>query len=381
MTGARSRALTPAPSGVTSASGERRWTRHGRLVATALGTVYLIWGSTYLAIAVAIDSMPPLLMLAGRFVIAGSVLFVVAARGREGAGERITLRQLGQGVVTGGMMLVGGTGLVVLSQATISSGLAALLGATVPLFLALFARGIFGERLTRRAWFGLLIGIGGIVLLVDPGGGQLVAIVLALLGSAAWSAGSLRSRVANAPRRPMMAAALEMLGASPWFLLLGILRGELTQLDLVAVPPSAWVAFLYLVIAGSLVAHTAYSWLTRNASTQLVGTFAYVNPVVAVGLGWAVLGEAIGARTLVAGAVVLVSVVLLVTGRPGEPVPAQVTSGADVFAGVARWHRVRRRVGGLPRAARLYRDPGVGQYRRVGNEPPLGGYDDREGYR
>jgi drug/metabolite transporter (DMT)-like permease len=277
--------------------------------------------------------------------------------------------------------LVAGTGLLVIAQSTISSGLTALLGATVPLFLAVFARGMFGERLSRRAWLGLLIGLVGIGALVDPGGGQLGAILLALMASAAWALGSLRSRVVDAPRRPMVAASLEMLGASVLFLVLGVLRGETAGFDVTAIPPSAWVAFAYLVVAGSLVAYSAYSWLTRHADTQLVGTFAYINPIVAVTLGWAVLGEAVATRTLLAGAVVLVSVVLLITGRPGEPVPAQLTSGGDVFVGVSRWHRVRSHVGRLPRAARLYVDPGVRPYRRVGNEPPLARPSEPEGHR
>jgi drug/metabolite transporter (DMT)-like permease len=359
----------------------RRWTRQGACVALALAAVYLIWGSTYLAIEVAIGSMPPMLMLAARFFIAGGLLFVVAVRRGDRAGDRVTLRQVAQGVVTGGTLLVGGTGMLALAQSTISSGLTALLGATVPLFLALFARGVFGERLSGRAWLGLLVGLVGIGALVDPGGGQLGAILLALFGAAAWAAGSLRSRVADAPRRPMVAAALEMLGASSVFLAFGLLRGELDGLDLATIPVAAWAAFAYLVVAGSMVAYSAYSWLTRNADIQLVSTFAYINPVVAVTLGWAVLGETVGLRTIVSGGIVLVSVVLLIVGRPGEPVPAQVTSGADVFAGVPRWHRVRRRVGRLPQAARLYVDPGVRQYRRVGNQPPLGGAIGPEGHR
>jgi drug/metabolite transporter (DMT)-like permease len=381
MTGVRSRAPRISPAILVEDAAHPGWTRHGIHVALALSTVYVIWGSTYLAIEVAIGSMPPMLMLAARFLLAGGLLFVVAVRRGDRHGDRVTLRQVGQAVVTGGTLLVAGTGLLALAQTSISSGLTALLGATVPLFLALFARGVFGERLSVRAWLGLLIGLVGIGALVDPAGGQLGAILLALLASAAWAAGSLRSRVVDAPKRPMVAASLEMLGASVLFLVFGVVRGEAQGLDLTAIPGSAWAAFAYLVVAGSLVAYSAYSWLTRNANTQLVSTFAYINPVVAVTLGWAVLGEVVGMRTLVAGGVVLVSVVLLITGRPGEPVPAQVTSGGDVFVGVPRWHRVRSSVGRLPRAARLYVDPGVRPYRRVGNEPPMAATVEPEGHR
>ena len=343
--------------------------RRVALLATALSVVYVVWGSTYLAIAVVVAELPPMLVMAARFLLAGGVLLVVSTRRGDRAGDRIRPRHLVQATITGGLLLVAGTGLIVLAQTRLSSGLTALLAATVPLFLALFARGVFGERLSVRAWLGLLVGLAGIGILVDPGGGQLGAILLALTGAASWAAGSMRSRAVTGPRRPMVAASLEMLGAAVLFALLGLLLGEASGLRLSGVSAAAWFGFAYLTIAGSLVAYTAYGWLLRNASTTLVGTYAYVNPVVAVGLGWLILGEVVTARTLLAGGLVLVSVVLLVTGRPGEPVPAQPTSGADVFAGAGRWRRLQRRLGSLPRAARLYRDPGALQSRRTGYDP------------
>ncbi len=343
--------------------------RPALLIALALGVVYLIWGSTYLAIAVVVTELPPMLTMAVRFLLAGGLLLAFAHRRGDRAGDRIGPRQLVNAVITGALLLVGGMGAFAIAQTRISSGLAALIAATVPLFLALFARGAFGERLSLRAWLGLGVGLVGVGVLVDPSGGQLPAILLALGGSAAWAVGSLRSRTADAPRRPMVAASLEMLGASVVFALFGLARGEAVGIDLLAVSGRAWFGFLYLTVAGSLVAYTAYSWLLRNVSTTLVGTYAYVNPVIAVGLGWLVLGERVSSRTGLAGVLVLVSVVLLVTGRPGEPVPAQPTSGADVFAGNRRWHRIKRGVGSLPRAARLYRDPGVAPYRSTGYDP------------
>ncbi len=338
-------------------------------IAAALGIVYLVWGSTYLAIAVVVAELPPMLMLAVRFLLAGGVLFAVSVRRGDRAGDPIRPHHLLQAVLTGGLLLVGGTGMIALAQTRISSGLAALLAATVPLFLALFARGLFGDRLSGRAWLGLLVGLVAIGVLVDPGGGELGAVLLALLGAAAWAAGSMRSRMSKGPQRPLVAASLEMLGGALVFAVVGFLLGEAAGLTLTGVSVRAWVAFGYLVVAGSLVAYTAYSWLLRSASTALVGTYAYVNPVVAVGLGAVVLGEAVEARTALAGALVLGSVVLLITGRPGEPVPAQPTSGADVFAGSRRWARLQRRVGSLPRAARLYRDPGALPYRSTGYDP------------
>lgn len=353
--------------------------RRAALLGVALAIVYLVWGSTYLAIAVVVAELPPMLVMAARFLLAGGALLLVASRRGDRAGDPIRPAHLLQATITGGLLLVSGTGLVVLAQTRLSSGLTALLAATVPLFLALFARGVFGERLSGRAWLGLLIGLGGIGVMVDPGGGQLGAVLLALAGAASWAAGSMRSRAGNGPRRPMVAASLEMLGAAVLFAVLGLAFGEASRVQLANVSAAAWFGFAYLTVAGSLVGYTAYGWLLRNASTTLVGTYAYVNPLVAVALGWLILGEVVTTRTAVAGALVLLSVVLLVTGRPGEPVPAQPTSGADVFAGGRRWHRLQRRLGSLPRAARLYRDPGALGARNTGYEPFASDIDDEPG--
>ncbi|MFU8840163.1 MAG: EamA family transporter [Nitriliruptoraceae bacterium] len=322
--------------------------RQGLRIASALAVVYLVWGSTYLAMSVVVTTVPPLLAMSVRFAVAG-VLLLALARLRQPRGAwRPRPAELVQAVVTGVLLLVGGTGLVAVAQTRISSGLAALLASTVPLFLALFARVALGEHLSARAGAGLLVGLVGIVVLVDPGGGQLPAILLALLGAALWAAGSIRSRRRAGPRDAVLGAGVEMLAAAVVFCLLALLRGEPADLELTAVATSTWVALGYLTVAGSVVGYTAYAWLLRHARTAVVGTYAYVNPVVAVLLGWLVLGEAVTPRTVGAGLLVLTAVVLLVTGRPGVPVPAQVTSGADVFAGrrrrLARAVRQRTRV-------------------------------------
>jgi drug/metabolite transporter (DMT)-like permease len=351
--------------------------RRAWLVAGAMTVVYLVWGSTYLAIEVAIATVPPLLLLAARFAVAGALLLAWALPRGDRSGDRLTLRRWLHAAQTAGVLLVAGTGLTALGQTRVTSGTAALLASTVPLWLALVARGAFGERLSARAWLGLAVGITGVAVLVGPGGGgELLGMLLVLAAAAAWAVGSLRSRVVDAPRRPMVAAGMEMLVAAPMFALIGVASGEHHRLDPAAIGTDAIAAFAYLVVAGSLLAFTAYRWLLANASTTLVGTYAYVNPVVAVGLGWIVLGEPVGGRTALAGAVIVLAVVLMVTGRPGEPVPAQPTSGADVFAGSRRWHRVRTRLGRLPRAGRLYVDPGAPQYRDVGYEQPIGSLPD-----
>lgn len=338
-------------------------------IVIALGTVYLVWGSTLFATKVALATLPPFSLQAGRFLLAGGLLFAVAVRFGDRDGDRVTWRQWVQAFLTGNLLLVGGTGLVTVAQTSIPSGTTGLLLATVPIWLALLARGIFGERLSVRAWVGLVLGLVGVGLLLDPsGGGHLGAMLVALLGAVAWAAGSLRSRVNDAPSRPLVTAGMQMLSGGVGFLAVAIVLGEPSRIRWEALDSSALVSFLYLLTAGSLVAFTAYSWLLRRVSTTLVGTYAYVNPAVAVMLGWLLAGESYSLDTLVAGGIVLGAVVLIVTGRPGEPVPAQATSGGDVFAGEARWHKTRRHLGRLPRAARLYREPGALQVRSVGYE-------------
>ena len=354
------------------------WLQRRRVrIALAMAVVYLVWGSTFIAIDVAIVTIPPMTLMAVRFAVAGAALYLWASRRGDRVGDRPTARQWAASTLTGGAMLVGGTGLVALAMVWIGAGTAALLTATVPVWLALFARAVYGDRLSVRAWIGLGIGLVGVGVLVDPSGGQFGGMLLAVLGAMGWAAGSLRSRIASAPSRPMVAASMEMLGASVIFLVVGIVLGEPARLDLSAVSPVAWASLAYLVTAGSIVAFAAYRWLLANASTALVGTHAYVNPVVAVLLAWALLGEQLTVRTLLAGAVILVSIVLVITGRPGEPVPAQATSGADVFAGQGRWRRAGRRLGRMPAVGRLYVAPGAPQYRRVGYDEDLIRREDR----
>jgi drug/metabolite transporter (DMT)-like permease len=353
-----------------------------RIVA-ALAVVYVIWGSTYLAIDLAIAAIPPMLLMAARFLLAGGLLYLWAIRRGDRANDRPSARQWLGAVQTGGLLLVGGTGLVALSMEGISSGTAALLAATVPVWMALLGWTVFGDRLSTRAVAGLALGLAGIGVLVDPAGGQVPAMLLAVGGAVAWAAGSMRSRVVAAPTRPLVAASMEMLGASALFLVLGLIRGEHRVLALATIDASALLALGYLVTAGSIVAFATYRWLLLHASTTLVGTHSYVNPVVAVLLGWLVLGDRLTTRMLAAGAVVLASVVLVVTGRPGVPVPAQPTSGADVFAGVGRLRRVRAvgrrvsyvalRVGAVPlaRGYRVVRRAGAVRDARRRARPPV----------
>ena len=289
----------------------------------ALAVVYVVWGSTYLGIAVAIETIPPLLMGAARFLLAGALLYAVASRFGDRDGDRPGRREWLGALVSGGAMLGVANGSLAVAEQTVATGICALVIASVPLWMALFDRLFFGQRLSSRAVIGLVVGFGGIGILVQPAlGGSIDAfgIGLLLISSVAWAGGSLYARGGALPRRPLVGAAMQMIGGGVFLTLAGALKGELGDVAVGEISGRSVVAFSYLVVFGSLLGFTAYAWLLRVARTSLVATYAYVNPVVAVAPGWAVLGEAVTARLLVAGTVVVVAVALIVTARtPAEP--------------------------------------------------------------
>ena len=283
----------------------------------ALGSVYVIWGSTYLAIAVAIRTLPPLLMAAIRFLIAGGLLYAFAIRRGDRGGDRPTGRQWLGALVIGGLLLLGGNGGVVWAEQHVPSGIAALLIALVPLWMALVDRLVNGQRLARQAIVGLVVGFGGLVLLVGgPGGRFNLAGIFVLLGaSLSWAIGSIYQRAVRFPARALVGIAMEMLGGGLLLGVAGIVAGELGQLHLARVSSESLVGLAYLIVFGSWIGFSAYLWLLRVAPVSLVGTYAYVNPVVAVFLGWWILSEPITLRTVGAAAVILAGVALIVTAR------------------------------------------------------------------
>jgi len=302
-------------------------------LAGALATVYLVWGSTYLGIAVALETLPPLVLTASRFLLAGAVLYLVATRaaGGRGGGAPGRTQWLAAGVTGVPLFLIGNGG-VVWAQQTVASGIAALLIATVPLWIALLDRILFGGRLSRQAVVGLVLGFGGIALLVNPGGpGEVeplggAILVLAALG---WAFGSLLSRGAALPESALQTAAMQMLAGGAACAVAALVTGELGALRPADVSGRSIVAMLYLIVFGSFVAFSAYVWLLRAARTSLVATYAYVNPIVAVLLGSTVLGEEVTARTLAAGAIIVVAVALIVAA-PGakQRAPGRATEQA-----------------------------------------------------
>jgi drug/metabolite transporter (DMT)-like permease len=290
----------------------------------ALAVVYVVWGSTYLGIDLAVRTMPPFLMAALRFLIAGGLLYVWAIR-RGDRSDRPTARHWLSAFLIGAPMLAIGNAGVGWAEQTLDTGTASLIIASVPLWLALLDRVFYAQRLARTIVIGLVIGFAGVGLLVAPGGtggaGSKAGIVL-VFSSFAWAVGSLYARRAVLPRRPLVGAGMQMLAGALILTVVGAVAGEFGRVHPEAISLESWLGLAYLVGFGSLLAFSAYMWLLRNAPTSLVGTYAYVNPIVAVLLGTVVLGEPLTWRTLVGGGIILCAVALIVRAPKAAPEPA-----------------------------------------------------------
>jgi drug/metabolite transporter (DMT)-like permease len=281
-------------------------------VGLSLATIYLVWGSTYLGIRITDRTMPPLLMSSARFFLAGAALYALTARG-----YRPTWREWRAAAIVGATLLGIGNAGVAWAETRLDSGLAALIVAVIPLYVAVFDRLFFGRRLSAFAVLGLVVGFAGVALLVRPGGSSHAGIALILLGTtSAWAAGSLYARGAPLPSNPLVAAAMQMLCASVLLGIAGAGSGELGDVHRQAFGTEPLFAFGYLVLFGSIAAFSAYAWLLKNVRISVVATYAFVNPVVAVALGALFLGEAITGPTLAAGAAIVVAVILIVRARP-----------------------------------------------------------------
>lgn len=308
----------------------------------ALGTVYLVWGSTYLAIRVVVDSAPPLLAMGARFLLAGVLLATFLTLRRGARALRVSRAELRGAALVGLLLLLGGNGGVAVAEQTVPSGVAALLIAATPLWLVVLRR-VARDRVARLTLVGTLVGFAGIAVLVLPGGleapdgspvrtwGLLVLVVAAC----SWAVGSFASSRVPMPRDAFVATTWEMLAGGAGLVLSGAATGEMADLDLGAVSGAAWAWLVYLVLVGSLVAFSAYVWLLANAPISLTATYAYVNPVVAVVLGALVLDEPVTAAVVAGGAVVVAGVGLVVSSerprrRVGAPEPQPVGGGAEV---------------------------------------------------
>jgi drug/metabolite transporter (DMT)-like permease len=276
---------------------------------TALAAIYVIWGATYLGMEIAMESMPPFLMASARFLIAGAILYAVF-RPRE----RPARRHWVSTAIVGFFLLVGGNAMVAVAQGRIDTGVAALIVATLPLWLALFDFGVTRRRLAAQSALGIVVGFGGIALLVRPGGDiDLLGAVVCLLAPISWAIGSLYARQVGRPRTLLLGTGMEMLAGGAILAVIGLAAGE--RVDVAAVSTRSWVALGGLVLFGSIVAYSCYVWLLHVAPMELVGTYAYVNPVIAVLLGAAFLSESITLWVLVSGAAIVASVALIVRAQ------------------------------------------------------------------
>ncbi len=329
-------------------------------VVTAFATVYVIWGSTYLGIKLAIDSVPPLLMASARFFCAGILLYAWA----RWRGAQPTRAAWGRAAIVGACLLVAGNGGLTFAELYVPSGLAALLIALVPVFMALLGW-LSGQspRPTPRIWLGLACGLAGVALLArpDPSAAMhprfLVGVGVILVGGLIWSAGSLYSKRAGQGTDPALMAGMQMLTASAMLLPGALLRGELTGFSLAQVTPrSAW-AFLYLVLIGAIVGYSAYLWLLRHCPPAQVATYAYVNPVVAVLLGAGFAGERLTTSMLMGATLIIAAVALVVTSRGRAAAWSSFTNPTVESAQQAAARALGRPVQPAPEARRLEQVP------------------------
>jgi drug/metabolite transporter (DMT)-like permease len=259
-------------------------------------------------------------------------MYAVAIRRGDTTGDRPGRRQWVAAAIVGGALLLGGNGGVVWSERTTPSGIVALIIALVPLWMATIDAVLLGRRPRPQVVVGLLVGFAGAAMLVSTsasGTVPMLGMLFAVGASVSWASGSLYARNAPLPRRPFVGIGMEMLAGGVGLLVVGVLAGDLGRIRPDRFSTASLLALGYLVVFGSLIAFASYVWLLRNARTSFVSTYAYVNPVVAVFLGWAFLAEPITVRTIVAGAVVLAAVAVIVASREERPTP-EATSGGEL---------------------------------------------------
>ena len=295
--------------------------------------IYLIWGSTYLGIRVAVETIPPFLMAGARFLVAGGLLALwVAGTG----GFRATSRQWFDNTLIGGLLLLGGNGLVCWSEQKVPSGITTLIISVSPLFIVLLDWLMLvvgkdetrGTRPTLATFVGLALGFFGLALLVGPDLGhhtgsldpwRVFGLVIACFS---WGLGSIYTRYARQPAAPLTGAAIQQLTGSIWLLLVSAGLGEPWHFDVAAVSNRSWLAWAYLVTAGSLVGFTTFVWLMKHSTPARVSTYAYVNPVVAVFLGWLILHETVSPRIFVAAGIIIAGVAIITIAKTKKSVAA-----------------------------------------------------------
>jgi drug/metabolite transporter (DMT)-like permease len=297
------------------------------LLLIAFAAVYIIWGSTYLAIRVGVESIPPLMLAGARNLTFGLLLYPVL---RWKTGERPTAANWRAAAITGCLLLFLGNGVVCVAEQRVPSGVTALLVATVSLWMVLvdwLRPG--GVRPVWRVGLGLLVGFSGLVLMVGPknlgGAGRIdpVGVALLVFASLAWACGSVYSKHSAMPSSPLLGATMQGISGGIALWISAALSGELGRFHFAAVSSRSWFALAYLIVFGSMLGFTAYIYILKHSTATRVATYAFVNPVVALFLGWLLLSEPITLRTIVAGAIILFAVVLVISApRRAAPAPS-----------------------------------------------------------
>jgi drug/metabolite transporter (DMT)-like permease len=303
-------------SGIAHAPATQVW--------TAMTIVYVVWGSTYLGIAVVVRTLPPLLAMSLRFVVAAAVLGLVLTLRRGPRALAVDRAELRGAAIVGALLLGVGMGMVTLAEQYVPSGVAALVVSIMPVWVVLL-RTFTGDRPSAFTWAGVVLGFVGLVLLVRPGSHIVPAAgatdaqrvlwsMLMPLGTMCWALGSFLQPRIRTPRDPLVLSTYEMLTGALALGLVGLLRGERPS-QLADGSAQSWAGWIYLVVVGSLFAYSAYVWVVGHAPLSLVATYAYVNPVVAVLVGFLVLGEPLTSGLLLGGSVIVAGVVLVVSGE------------------------------------------------------------------
>lgn len=297
-------------------------------VAANLLIVYVVWGSTYLAIRVAVETLPPFLSAATRYLIAGALMLgFLWVRGRLSRSPSARMEPMRavhwrSAAIVGGLLLLGGNGLVVQAEQYIDSGIAAVLVAAVPIWLNLFEAITVHRRPSKLVIGGVLAGFVGVIVLLAPINGLAainpIGVGLVVIATICWASGSLYARRAPMPRSGLLGTGMEMLAGGALLAVAGTLTGEFGRTNPAHFSTNSLLAVGYLVVFGSLVAFSAYTWLLQHAPVSTVATYAYVNPIVAVTLGFLFLHEPITIRTLAASVLIVGAVVAMVSGRPRE---------------------------------------------------------------
>ena len=315
------RALTQPSPVVAHAPAPAHRSAPGWQVWTGLAIVYVVWGSTYLAIRVVVDTMPPLLSGGVRFMLAGAILYVVLLVRKGRAGVRFTREQAVSCLIVGTLLVTGGNGMVMVGEVDVPSGLAALIIASVPLWVIVYRR-VAGEAIATGTLAGVVVGFAGLAVLLLPSGGNdevtsWVGLLLLFCAAPCWALGSFLSKRRPLPADPFLSTALQMVLGGAISLVAGLARGETADIDLGGFSFDSLLAFAYLIVVGSLIAFTAYVWLLQHAPISKVATYAYVNPIIAILLGWSILSEDITVWMLAGAAIVVASVAAVVRKESG----------------------------------------------------------------